>query len=407
MRNSVCGLLPCIGGIAFLMLTIVSAFLASKKEHELKVRNDSPIPKRMPVGTPPPPELSTPGPTSNLQKLVELLPLLKNSQGDLNNLILGIDKDGVVSDDIHSLKHTIIAGTSGWGKSVACQSLAFQLATCPQEVGLAFADMEGVTFQVFDERDRLVYPLADTIDEIEGLLSSLLNECDKRKALYKPFKIADSLKRYNELADMPLPPIVCFVDEASDLMDNSKEIETAVKSLCRRARKYGIYMILSGQEFKASTMDSSIRYQMSTKLQLKCESAVQSRMLIFVPDAVDLKVEGRGLLKRSKYPLTEIQTPFIDLASILKILETHKGVATQTPQLEVVTVLSQAEKDLGTVLAALDVTTLFGDKGIVYGARSKVAKALGIRDAGNYRPRIDKVLRLVLTSNNDLLAENG
>ena len=107
------------------------------------------------------------------------------------------------------------------------------------------------------------------------------DEMNRRKDLFARFPGIDDLAGYNAVAAEPLRPIVAIVDEATALLGN-KAVENALRTVALRARKYGLWLLLAGQDWKASSLDSAIKNQLSTRVQFKALSGAQSLSLIHI-----------------------------------------------------------------------------------------------------------------------------
>jgi len=114
---------------------------------------------------------------------------------------------------------------------------------------------------------------------------------NRRKALYSDFPSVDSLATYNVQAETPLSSVICLADEATALLAD-KSVESAIRTLVLRARKYGLWCVLGGQDWKASSLDTAIRNQLATRVQFKALSASQSRVLLQRNGAELLDVAG-------------------------------------------------------------------------------------------------------------------
>lgn len=239
----------------------------------------------------------------------------------VRDLILGVTvrEDGqseVVKANMGKLVHVAVGGSSGWGKSVFLRSLAFQLCQSVDPVDLALIDLERATFAPFSACDRLLYPVADTERDALAIYQDLLGEMDRRKALYADFPGVDTLARYNAQAENPLPPVVCMTDEATALLAD-KSVEGAIRTLVLRARKYGLWMILGGQDWKATSLDTAIRNQLATRVQFKAMSASQSRVLLQRNGAELLNVTGRALAIIPGREMIELQAPLVGYEDIV------------------------------------------------------------------------------------------
>ena len=251
---------------------------------------------------------------------VPLTGLLEGQRTSFRNLILGVTlsngKPEVVRGDMGELVHLAIGGSSGWGKSVFLRSLAYQLALSEQPVDLAMCDLEGATFAPFGRCDRLRWPVADDEADALALFGELTNELDRRRTLFTAYPGTDSLKGYNTVAAEPLSPVVCLVDEATALLSHSG-VESALRTLALRGRKFGLWLSLGGQDWKASSLDSAIRNQLSTRIQFRAMSASQSRVLLQQAGAESLDAKGRALAWLPGRELTELQAPYIGHADII------------------------------------------------------------------------------------------
>lgn len=240
---------------------------------------------------------------------------LLSGPASLNNLVLGVtlDENGqrhIVNGAMSDLVHVAVGGTSGWGKSEFLKMLACQLLMAVERPDVCMIDLEGVTLNAFAQSERLLYPLADNEAAALALLLALNAEMERRKGLFNAHPGVDRLDRYNGVAQQPLNPIITLIDEATALLDN-KDIEGHLKNLTLRARKYGLWLILAGQDWKATSLDTAIRNQLSTRVQFKALNASQSRVLIGEGDAKDIDTIGRALAVLPGKPMLQMQAPFV------------------------------------------------------------------------------------------------
>lgn len=252
-------------------------------------------------------------------KKVDLFDLLPPGGASLSNIVLGVTMEAgklrTVAAPLSELVHIICAGASGWGKSMAIRSIAYQLATAPEPVNLILMDREGITFSPFANCSKLMYPLADEEDQMIAILQSLIEEKKQRKEMFHKYPTVEKLSDYNHLAGEPLPPVVCMIDEATSLMDN-KSIEARIRTIAQETRKYGIYLLLSGQSMKADTISTDIRDQFSTILQMKTNSRAHSQILLHSSVALRIKDRGRGYAILAGKEMIEIQMPHFSLDQV-------------------------------------------------------------------------------------------
>lgn len=273
--------------------------------------------------------MSALGPGLAWPERVNLLNLLPDGQGSLNNLILGVTIENgtlhTISAPLAKMVHVAVGGASGWGKSEFLRAIAFQVATAPEPTELCFVDLEAATFSPFAKSGKLRYPIADSERDILAILTDLQDELKRRKALFSVYPEADKLTVYNQLAAEPLPEIVLLIDEMTALFSDNPEIEQAARTLVLRARKYGIFTVAGGQSWKASDLDSSIRSQFSTTVHFHAKDKASSRVLLGDAAAADIDHIGRAYVILPGQRMIEMQAPALSLMNVLKVLESGQN----------------------------------------------------------------------------------
>lgn len=250
---------------------------------------------------------------------VNLLDLLPPGGPTLSNLVLGVTmtngQQQTVAAPLGSLIHIICAGASGWGKSMAIRSIAYQLATAPEPVQLVLMDRESATFTPFTQCGKLLYPIADGEEDMKAILQALIEEMEHRKELFSEYPTVERLDEYNRIAPEPLAPIMTMIDEFTSLME-IKVIQRGIRTLAQRARKYGLYLLLAGQSMKHDILDTGIRDQFSTIIQMKTNSRAQSQILLQSSVAHRITNHGRGYAILAGREMMEVQSPYFTLDQV-------------------------------------------------------------------------------------------
>lgn len=201
-----------------------------------------------------------PGPTipvaqlagATLPERVDLLELT-SGRSSLRQIVLGvrIDEHGqirVVSAPLNRMVHIGAAGATDSGKSNFGRMVAVQVAIAIEDVVLVFVDLKETTFKIFREMDRLRYPIITTPADFIAAIEDLYGEMERRKRLFAPHLTVETLADYNKIAPDPLPLIVVFVDEVTNLFTN-KETQRLTLALIRKSRGFGIHFITLGQSW--------------------------------------------------------------------------------------------------------------------------------------------------------------
>lgn len=287
-----------------------------------------------------PPELTAPGMPAlgpgqvELPKMVRLVDLLPAGlRGNMNNLVLGvrINEAGQLERltiSLHDLFHTLVAASSGWGKSVFVTSILTQLATCADPVEFILIDQQDHGLAAFKQCDRLRYPLLRQPGEILGALREVYDEATRYRSELFARCDADNLAEYNRLADEPLPPVIVAVDEASALLTGDKEISAELKRQAWELRKFGIYQVLCLTSAKGTTIDTDHRQQFSSKVQLHANDKYQARLLMDAIEATTFP-PGRAVIELPKQAPAVVQTPYIDKREVRSLL--RPGTAPPVP----------------------------------------------------------------------------
>lgn len=263
-------------------------------------------------------------PASTLPTMVKLPELLPSMQGDLNRLVIGVRLNEAgqvepVTISIYDLFHTVVSGSSGWGKSVFMGSLLYQMATAPDSCEFVLIDQQMHGLAPFKNCNRLRYPILREPGEILGALEETYQEAiGKRSELFGKYD-ADDLQDYNRRSDEYLPPVIVGVDEASVLLAD-KTIGQVLKRHTWELRKFGIYQFLMLTSAKGTTIDTDHRQQFASKVQLHASDGYQARMLIGDAREATGFPPGRAMIELPGRNTAIVQTPYMDRRELRHLL---------------------------------------------------------------------------------------
>ena len=227
----------------------------------------------------------------------------------IERLALGVSTDGPVAASLHDLMHILAVGSSGWGKSKFLALIIAQLAQAPEAFDVAAIDVSGSAFNVIRSWNRLRYPVAREPEEAIAILETLRAEIDHRKELFEAQPLADKLPTYNDLAEEPLTPVVCLIDEGTDLLDNDG-VAKPLKRLLQVGRQYGVYVFATGQAATADVIATSTRNNFSSRLVFHVESQNYVRVILGRSEEPPQQ-KGRALVRLEGRQIDEIQVPLV------------------------------------------------------------------------------------------------
>lgn len=215
--------------------------------------------------------------------------------------------------------HTLVAGSTGSGKSVLVQNILLGIAATnsPDQAQIVLIDPKaGVDYFAFEDLPHLADGIIDDQDAALKRLDELVAEMETRYTLFKGARVSN-IRSYNQKSDKPLPTIWVVHDEFADWMqiDEYKAgVEAAVSRLGVKARAAGIYLIFAAQRPDASVFPMQLRSNLGNRLILRVDSAGTSDLSLGVKGGGAERLLGKGHLAAILGGGTEpiyAQVPFV------------------------------------------------------------------------------------------------
>ena len=223
-------------------------------------------------------------------------------------LAMGKDINGrIVTADLSSMPHVLIAGSTGSGKSVAINAMIMSLLfrTTPAQVRLILVDPKRVELGMYEGIPHLFTPIITEPKLAANALRNAVREMERRLKLLASRSVRN-IEQYNKLFDsvmpslfdavddeQPLPYIVIIIDELSDLMMLDRaNVEESVTRLAQMARAVGIHLILATQRPSVDVITGLIKANIPTRISFRLATKVDSRTILDTNGAESLL--GRG-----------------------------------------------------------------------------------------------------------------
>ena len=259
------------------------------------VRIEAPIPNKSAVG------IEVPNKNKAMVSLREIVetPIYKNAKSKLN-VALGKDITGnVICADIAKMPHLLIAGTTGSGKSVCLNAMIASILfnATPDEVKLVMIDPKQVEFTVYNGIPHLLVPVVSDPRKAAGALGWAVTEMLQRYKMFSEKGVRD-IKGYNKMAESdntvtPMPHIVIFIDELSDLMMAApNEVEDSICRLAQMARAAGMHLVIATQRPSVNVITGVIKANIPSRVALMVSSQIDSRTIIDTAGAEKLLGNG-------------------------------------------------------------------------------------------------------------------
>ncbi len=293
------------------------------------VRIEAPIPNKAAIG------IEVPNKVRGSVCLRELIDSDDfSSQQSRLTVALGRDISGqVVTADLASMPHLLIAGTTGSGKSVCTNSMIQSILynSSPEEVRMILIDPKQVEFSMYNGIPHLLVPVVTNPRKAAGALGWAVTEMLNRYNTFTCTGVRD-IKSYNKLAkerdDLPTMPLILIViDELSDLMMAAgKEVEDAIVRLAQMARAAGMHLVIATQRPSVDVITGLIKANIPSRLALTVASAVDSRTILDTGGADKLLGRGDMLFHPVGMPKPiRVQGCFVsddEIAAVVEFLKT-------------------------------------------------------------------------------------
>ena len=252
-------------------------------------------------------------------------------------IALGKDINGrIVTADLASMPHVLIAGSTGSGKSVAINAMIMSVLfkSTPEQVRMILVDPKRVELGMYEGIPHLFTPIITEAKLAANALRNAVREMERRLKLLAANHVRN-IDQFNKLFDHgseylfedvnqePLPYIIIIIDELADLMmlDRSN-VEESITRLAQMARAVGIHLILATQRPSVDVITGLIKANVPTRMSFRLATKVDSRTIIDSNGAESLLGRGDMLyLPPGTSRLTRVHAPFVTEKEISAVTE--------------------------------------------------------------------------------------
>lgn len=259
------------------------------------------------------------------------------------DLVIGIREEDnallVFSPGRTHAPHSLIAGSTGSGKSVLMQSIILGIAVTnsAEQARIVLIDpKQGVDYFAFDELPHLEAGIIDDQAKAVERLEALVAEMDRRYSLFKSVRVSN-LAAYNVKVGRAdrLPAFWVVHDEFAEWMlteEYRAAVTATVGRLGVKARAAGIYLIFAAQRPDANVVPVQLRSQLGNRLILKVDSEGTSEISLGERGAERLLGRGHMLARLDgENELIYAQAPLAGdefIAAVVEVIKAaHEGPA--------------------------------------------------------------------------------
>jgi S-DNA-T family DNA segregation ATPase FtsK/SpoIIIE len=254
-------------------------------------------------------------------------------------LALGKDINGrIVTADLNSMPHLLIAGSTGSGKSVAINAFIMSILykSTPQEVRLILVDPKRLELGNYEGVPHLHTPIITEPKLASNALRNAVLEMEHRLKVLAQ-KGVRNIDQYNKLFDSstaslfneggeeerPLPYIVIIIDELADLMMlDGQNVEASITRLAQMARAVGIHLVLATQRPSVDVITGLIKANFPARISFRVATKVDSRTILDSNGAEALLGRGDMLyLPNGSARVHRVHAPFVTEKEIAAVVE--------------------------------------------------------------------------------------
>jgi hypothetical protein len=270
--------------------------------------------------------------------------------------------------EIEMMPHLLIAGATGYGKSVMLHNIICTIAqrARPDQVRLVICDLKGGAelgiyadlphlLEIGDagedddpgndgsepgavlletpsgelrkkrRRQAVIEPrIYNRRQDVEPILRRLYYEVERRLQMFTREKVRDiNGWNFHHRGTRRLPRIVFICDEIANVMLDRKckdEVERLLADIAARGRAPGVHLVIATQRPSVDVITGLIKANFPTRMAFNTASQVDSRVIIDTSDAAGLGVPGR-LLYTSEDKRYQAQSPFLSEALVSDVVQ--------------------------------------------------------------------------------------
>jgi len=242
---------------------------------------------------------------------------------------LGVSPDGSTIDlDLKESAlegmgpHGLLIGATGSGKSELLRTLVISLAInhASDDLNFVLVDFKGgATFASMDalpHTSAVITNLAEELSMVDRMQDAISGEMVRRQELLRAAGNYVSRHEY-ELARLageplaPLPSLLIVCDEFSELLAEKPDFIDLFVMIGRLGRSLGVHLLLASQTLEEGRL-RGLDNHLSYRIGLRTFSAMESRVVLGVPDAYELpNAPGHGYLKVGTQTMQRFRAAYV------------------------------------------------------------------------------------------------
>ena len=245
-------------------------------------------------------------------------------------LNFGVDYMGRPAvEDLVTLPHLLVAGSTGSGKSTLVSSLIASLiyTKTPKQIQLVLSDTKTVEFPHFRGAPHLMFEPAPSVEKTLSYLDWVIDQMEERLLAFGKA----GCRNIFEYGIERLPFIIVVIDELADILQcDTKEDEDNNKGktlgkiasgklsyIAQKARAAGVHVIASTQRPGVKLVEGQIKANFPARLTFRLPTEADSRTVLGCGGAEHLLAQGDMLYSSPNKPgLQRLHAPYAKIEDI-------------------------------------------------------------------------------------------
>lgn len=229
--------------------------------------------------------------------------------------------DGAIYLDFTKVPHTLVAGATGWGKSVFTKSLILQIINNFPSAQFELFDFKaGTELGIFKDlkqtKSFIIRP-----HQAEDEINRIYGEIEDRFTTITSTNSRDWMA-HNKKSRNKMTPKFIIIEEFTILLDQCKEMSITLTKCLAIARAVGVFFVFTSQRFDAKIIDSRIKANIDNRVCFHTADATNSKVILDVTGAEKLNIVGRCLISIAGV-INEGQSFYAKESDVKKHTESH------------------------------------------------------------------------------------
>ena len=240
---------------------------------------------------------------------------------------IAIGSEKIIYLDFVGMPHTLIGGTTGWGKSIFVKNLILQVLSNFPDCELELFDFKGGI--ELSEFKRLKQTKSFIIKPYEAIsvITEIYEQVEERLELLDESNSRDWMV-HNKKSNKMIKPKFVIIEEFMILLGEDKEIKETLIKLLAISRAVGIYFIFTSQRFDTKIIDPRIKANIDNRICFHTADGINSSVILDQTGAEKLNTKGRCLISLGG-EIEEGQTPYVTEDDVQNAIKSHLKAHTE------------------------------------------------------------------------------